>query len=322
MPPQSQLNTGIIARRADAVRPRRDGNKRTLIVSGIARSGASLLAALLKAAGVFMGDFLHDVHNEDAQIVELLRRRDMDVLKQLIRERNQRHALWGFKLPNLHMHLRYGELALFRNPHLLLICRDPVAVAVRNVLSEQNGELQALAHAATALHSLAEFARLGNCPTLFVSYEKALAFPNLMLDSLGDFCGLEFDMATRARLLLEVQPNRPNYLSGASSTFEGRIDGLMNGQLYGWCCQVGRLEPVKLDLYADDRLLESVLADRFRDDLASLGVGNGCHGFFVHLDHHQLPPQAVIRMKIANRVLELENSGTRLGAFEEAAGTA
>ena len=322
MQPQSQLNTGIIARRPDTGRPRRDGNKRTLIVSGIARSGASLLASLLRAAGVSMGDFMDEARNEDAQVADLLRRRNIDMLKLLIRDRNQRHPLWGFKMPNLHAHLRFDELSLFRNPHLLLIYRDPVAVAARSVLSEQYGDVQTLAHTVIAMHGLVEFARLADCPTLFVSYEKALAFPNMMLDSLGDFCGLEFDMATRARLLLEVQPNRPDYVNAATSSFEGRIDGLMNGQLYGWCCQLGRLEPVKLDLYADDRLLESVLADRFRDDLASLGVGNGCHGFFVSLDQHRLPAQAVIRMKVANRVLELENSGTRLAAFREAVGTA
>ena len=92
---------------------------------------------------------------------------------------------------------------------------------------------------------------------------------------------------------------------------------MFDGQLYGWCCQAGRLEPVRLQVFADDRPITTVVADRFREDLATAGVGNGCHGFFVPLGHYGLRRTAVIRVKISNRVLELENSGMSLGALPE-----
>ena len=114
----SMLNTGIIASiPSGAARTRKEPVKRTLIVTGIARSGTSLVATLLKEAGIFMGDFMHDVVNEDAQILELMRRRDLPTLKALIEDRNAHHAQWGFKLPNLHVYLKRDELALFRNPY-------------------------------------------------------------------------------------------------------------------------------------------------------------------------------------------------------------
>ncbi len=76
-----------------------------------------------------------------------------------------------------------------------------------------------------------------------------------------------------------------------------------------------RLEPIRLEVYADDRCIDTLTADAFRDDLATAGMGNGCHGFFVNLARHGVRRDAVIRVKISNRVLELEDSGKKLSAF-------
>ena len=311
------LNTGIIASAPYGGRARREQAKRTFIVTGIARSGTSLIASLLKEAGVFMGAFLHNIVNEDAQILELLRRRDLNTLKVLIRDRNVEHIQWGFKVPNLHAYLKHTELTMFRNPYLVVIYRDPVAVAVRNALSEHYSELDALVNSANAMHSMAQFARRAECPVLLLSYEKALSLPNTIIERILEFCGLSLDDAERARLLMQVQPNRPEYLAASTSNFEGRIDGVFNGELYGWCWQTGRLEPVRLQIFADDRPLVTVVADAFREDLMRAGVGNGCHGFFVPIARHGVRRSSVIRVKITNRVLELENSGMALGALPE-----
>jgi hypothetical protein len=314
---ETLLNTGVIATRPAAPRTRKDATKRTLIVTGIARSGTSLIATLLKEAGLFMGEFLHDVVNEDAQILELLRHRDTGVLKDLIRTRNAMHGQWGFKIPNLHVYLTSSELALFRNPHLIVIYRDPVAVAVRNALSEYYGELDSMVKTANAMYGLAQFIQRADCPVLLLSYEKALSLPNMVIDRVLEFCGMRLDDAARTRLLLHVQPNRAEYMAAATANFEGRIDGMLDGQLYGWCRQFDRLEPIRLEIYADDRRIETLVADAYRDDLAAAGMGNGCHGFFVDLARHGVRRDAVIRVKISNRMLELENSGQKVSALPE-----
>jgi len=315
---ETLLNTGVIASRPVAPRARKDAAGRTIVVTGIARSGTSLIATLLKEAGAFMGEFLHDVVNEDAQILELLRHRDTEVLRELIRVRNAMHPRWGFKIPNLHVYLTTAELALFRNPHLIVIYRDPVAVAVRNALSEHFGELETVVKTANAMYGLSQFVQRADCPVLLLSYEKALSLPNMVIDRVLEFCGMRLDGAARSRLLLHVQPNRAEYMAAATASFEGRIDGMLNGRLYGWCRQSGRLEPIRLEVYADDRRLETLVADAFRDDLAAAGLGNGCHGFFVDLARHGVRRDSVIRVKISNRLLELENSGQKLSALPEA----
>jgi hypothetical protein len=165
------------------------------------------------------------------------------------------------------------------------------------------------------MQAVAYFVAQVRCPTLLLSYEKALSFPNVTIDSLIDFCGLRSPDHVRNKMFAQVQPNRAEYLAAATRHFVGQIDGVLDGQLYGWCAQLGRAEPIRLELLADDTMLEIVRADRYRDDLAKGGLGNGCHGFFIDLANHRLKPDAVIRMRVANRVLEIENSGRRLGDF-------
>ena len=310
----SALNTGVLKPRVDRAK-RSNNDKRTIVVTGVARSGTSLIAAVLRAAGLHMGDFIHEVVNEDAQMLEIVRSRDTALLRAVIQQRNAKHARWGFKIPNLHAYLRHDELNLFRNPYLIVICRDPVAVAMRNTLSEHKEELQGLIAAADAMAAMARFAEQANCPLLLLSYEKVLSFPPLLIDSLVDFCGLTVGPAERQTLLAQVKPNNPDYLNVATRHFLGRIDGFIDGELYGWCVEEDRLEPVRLDLFADDRLIETFDADRYRADLAAGGMGNGCHGFSRDIGRHKLRGDAVLRVRINGRMLELENSGTRLNRF-------
>ncbi len=313
----NDLNIGIISARRPARRLGRNDDKKTIIVTGVARSGTSFVASVLRAAGLYMGEFIYDVVNEDAQMLEIVRSRDAVLLRTLIEQRNRKHGCWGFKIPNLHTYLRQDELSVFRNPHLIVIYRDPVAVAVRNAISEHYAELDGGVAAAGAMQALGQFVQLAECPLLLLSYEKALAFPNLMIDSILDFCGISLDDAGRAALVPQMQPKSRAYLTDATRRYHGRIDRILDGALFGWCFQEGRLEPVKLDLLADGQLIATFDADAHRGDLAAGGIGNGYHGFNVNLTRYRLRGSAVIRVRINGRVLELENSGQRLDRLDE-----
>lgn len=307
------LNLGVFSRRP--INPRMPRSKRngTIIVTGVARSGTSLIAALLKEAGLFMGAFLNVVVSEDPQILGLLRRRDLTALKLLVRDRNAGYSRWGFKIPNLHAYLRYDELRMFRNPHLIIVCRDPVAVGLRNALSEHYDEIEAMVTAANATYSMMQFASRAACPVFFLSYEKILLHPDEVIERLLRFCGLSVTSGEWTKLLTHVRPSCAEYMAVSTSTFQGRIDGIVNGQLYGWCWQKGHLEPVRLQVFADGHPIASVVADTFRDDLMRVGVGNGCHGFYVPLSPHCIRANSTICVTINNRALELENSGVAIG---------
>jgi len=306
--PDSIYNQGVIASSAPSGR-KRSPQQKTLLITGLARSGTSMLAALLQAAGVWLGDHVYEPINEDAEITQMLEARDFTRLDALIARQNAKTAIWGFKVPDLHHFIQHDELQRFRNPHLIAIFRDPVAVAARNALSEHYEGTQAMIEATAAMHSLAQFIRASHAPFLFLSYEKALVFPRVFIDNVLAFCGLAPDEDQRIDLLRHVQPNRNEYVATSKRSFEGNLEGVENGKLIGWARHIGHMAPVLLDLLIDDRLSATFHASEFRNDLLAAGMGNGNHAFSLDLPDQELSDASVIRVRFNSRTIELANSG-------------
>jgi len=312
----SILNQGVIAGATSTRGRKRAVQEKTLLVTGLARSGTSMLAALLQAAGIWLGDHVYDPINEDAEITQMLRARDFARLDALIDRQNARTPVWGFKMPDLHQFLQHDELGRFRNPQLIVMSRDPVAVAVRNALSEQVDGTQALIETTSAMHSLAHFVRASHLPYLFLSYEKALIFPRVFIDNVLNFCGIAATAAKRDELLRHVQPNRTQYVLTAKRIFEGHLEGVLDGRLYGWARHMGNLTPVLLDLLIDDKLVTTFSASEFRDDLLAANLGNGNHAFFLDVADFAIAENSVIRIRINRRTFELANSGLSFAALK------
>jgi hypothetical protein len=310
------LNQGVIAHTAPRCGRGRPDQEKTLLITGLARSGTSMLAALLQEAGVWLGDHVYQPIHEDAEITQILRARDFTRLDALIRRQNARMPIWGFKMPDLHLFLQHDELQRFRRPHLLAIFRDPVAVAARSVLSEQADGAEAFIETTDATHSMAQFVRAAGVPFLLLSYEKALLFPEAFIDNLLTFCGIAPNAAKRAGLRRHVQPNRMQYVLTSKRAFEGHLEGVRNGRLHGWARHIGDLAPVLLDLLIDDRLAATFPAGEFRDDLLAAGVGNGNHAFCLDLGEHRVKDGSVIRVRVSRRTFELANSGSSIAALK------
>jgi hypothetical protein len=313
MESQSLINKGTSVRpgRPDAMR------ERTYIISGAGRGGTTLVAQVLHAAGLFIGDRLGDTVYEDHDILDILvspsdRKPRLDAL---IAQRNAQHAQWGFKLPNVHTLLHHRDLARFRNPHLIFIFRDPQAIAVRASLAEYFDPLAALHYAVSMSTALVDFARLTHCPLLLLSYEKALAFPDTFIDSLAAFCAVPMNAGIRKQWRDQMQPNAENYIQSARRRFIGAVDGVRDGMLFGWCSEVGSLEPVDLDILVNGTLVQLIRAEQFRQDLLDAGIGNGIHGFSWDLTGVALAEDAVVRVRVSGRTFEIDRSGLTLAQF-------
>ena len=245
--PNTVLNQGVISR---AARGReRNAAEQTLLITGLARSGTSMLAGMLQSAGIWLGDHVYEPINEDAEIAQMLRARDFARLDALIARHNAKAPVWGFKMPDLHQFLQHDELSRF----------------VDNVL---------------------------------------------------DFCGIALDEAGRTGLLQHVQPNRAQYVLTANRTFEGIVEGVLEGRLYGWARHVGNLMPLLLDLLIDDTLAATFQAGEFRDDLLAANLGNGNHAFFLDLGDLDVTDSSVVRIRVNGRTFELANSGMSLAELK------
>ncbi len=311
-PPVAELlNKGFIVNHPVACAP----GGRTFIVTGLHRSGTSLIASILRQVGIFMGKEINDIVHEDEAIVKILSRRDIDALRHLIAARDADYGTWGFKLPMLSQSLTPDHLSLFRDPRVIVTFRDPVSIAVRTALSEYQQPVAALRTVVEHQAALVAFVDRLQCPTLLLSYEKSLVLAGDFIDAVLHFCGLPSGQALRERLIRLIEPNRPSYIGQARRRYEGVIDGVTGGCLYGWCRLTAAAEPVALDLLVDDQPCVTVLADGFRQDLLEVGFGAGYHGFNIDLAEFRPRPDSVIRVRVAAHGIELQNSGRPFAAY-------
>ena len=186
--PDGAINLGHMVLRAAPPA----GAARTIIISGVARSGTSMIAHIVRQAGVPLGPTADPVVAEDTQIAAAARLGRAS-LRAIIAERNRSATVWGFKLPNIHTCLSARRLALFRNPVVILAVRDPVAVAQRNVVSMHAVPADALAEAVRDLQGLWRYASRIAVPVLLLSYEKAIRHPDHTVRLVRDFCGIGGD---------------------------------------------------------------------------------------------------------------------------------
>jgi hypothetical protein len=309
----AMVNKGFIA--LNAVAERVNGRGRTFIVTGQQRSGTSLVAAVLRQVGIFMGAEINDHVHEDEALAKILIARDRNGLRRTIRERDANFGTWGFKFPMLCDVLAPADLGLFSNPHVIVPMRDPIAVAVRRSLSEFHQPMPALRDAAKALAAMVDFVDRLNCPVLLLSYEKSLVLPGDFIDAIVRFGDLPQAEALRERLIGLIEPNRKDYIDVVRRQYTGIIEGITDGWLCGWSRLTASADPVALELLADDQPVLAFQAELFRQDLLDAGYGAGRHGFRVDLRALKLRPEAVVRIRVAAHGMELENSGRRLAAY-------
>jgi len=94
-------------------------------------------------------------------------------------------------------------------------------------------------------------------------------------------------------------------------TYSGYLDEVDCGYVTGWAWNPAQPSvTLFVDLYENSRLLETLVADAFRQDLLQNGVGKGYHGF-----SYPIPPalqdgqRHIITAKFAGTNIELQRSG-------------
>ena len=289
--------------------PRPDGDAagaRTILVTGVARSGTSMVAQVLNHCGLNMGDQHDRVVFEDQLAHDAMASNDPEALRRYVRDRDLASPAWGLKRP--HMHLLGTEiLSMFRNPRLVVTFRDPVAIACRNVISEGIQRKVALNEAMHDMQAMLDFALAADCPVFLMSYEKALVHPTLFLEELTAFCGFADTRPDIVSLLRDVDPERKTYLLDARRHFEGYVDKIESGILTGWARQLSSVVPENIEVFIDGNPVATAAADRQRADLDAAGIG--AHAFEVDLTSFRGSAPGVVDVRIAGRVFELENSG-------------
>lgn len=191
------------------------GDVATVAVTGLGRSGTTMIARVLRALDVPMPGETTPQTCEDAAMVSLLRAGDLEGAERLVAARNAASRVWAFKAPVLRGHLAWAERTL-RAPRFVLTWRDPLAIAQRNQLALDADLSDSLRLAGKGLAVMAKDASVLRAPTLLVSYEKAVMRPDRLVDALSAFLGLSPSDEALARAAAEIRPGDPRYMGATA----------------------------------------------------------------------------------------------------------
>lgn len=172
------LPAGYVLRHATS------NSNKTIIVTGLARSGTSMLSQILhEELEVWMGNFnsmpsRHYPVYEDCEIVGHASRGKWEDLEKEARKRDKEKGIWGFKHPIV-LDDPSNILSRLTNPHIILSFRDPVAILGRELRfknqehSETSTKCQHLRTLVQETKRLYEFMHSCKYPLLVISHERA-----------------------------------------------------------------------------------------------------------------------------------------------------
>ena len=313
MPDASNLsNDGFMTLLPDGYEP---PEERTFIVIGLARGGTTMVARLLDAFGVHMGDEADNPVVEDRRIAAAIEDGGDAAVRAVVADYDANHAVWGFKRPNVFRSLDPQNLP-FRNPHFVVVVRDPLAIANRNRISMFKDPLVDMADSVELMADLVRFVEAQRAhPMFLLSFDKSLMNVRSLVGDMADFVGVELTQPLRRKALKSIEVDNNNYLElSRADSFMGRITDATDGTVTGFFRYHHHDANPPLEVYVDDEPVDADL--RWFDTHIDRPNGkrfSGRYGFELQLNGVRLQPGDQVSVLVDDeRRQELRNSPYRV----------
>ncbi len=258
-------------------------NRFSVIVLGTPQGGTTMIARVLHALGVFIGNDLQAVY-EDPEIIQAFadyyrdQCYDMTSLQTLIASRNEQYDVWGWKYPTQ----PWPELYELHNaPRYLLIQRDVAAIAARRAARMPAAPTNMLGSIMTLQQQLIDFAVECGRPVMLASYEKALLKPKELVEQIVDFLlPYQPDEQQIEAAMQVIAPSPDAYFTGRRRyRIEGEFEGIEQGHLVGWVVDREALDqPVHCEMIVDGTSYP-MTTQRIRPEIAAKYGCDECCGF-------------------------------------------
>lgn len=285
--------------------------KKTIIILGVARGGTSLISGSLHYLGVFMGDEACEPVFEDSTLGKLISNKDVKEIVKTIKRYNKKYKIWGYKRPSTTEDLSY-IIDKFRNPVFICVFRDIFSIANRNNISMKLDILKNLKNNIDEYKSIVKFLDERPHRSLLVSYEKCMRNKKLFINELCKFLSINPTVKQKAKCLSFISPNPANYLENSRITkCKGRLEKVERKTIGGWAVTPHKPDkPVQLNIFKNGKLIDKVIANRFRADLKKLGINSTGKAAF-HLDFtkaNYLQAGDTISVRAINDIRDINNS--------------
>ncbi|MGM0988739.1 MAG: hypothetical protein ACQEXI_17420 [Pseudomonadota bacterium] len=308
----SLVNKGVLSVGASSGRESdRSAHARQVVVIGAARGGTSLVAGALHHLGVYLGEKASPPVFEDVKLAGAIEGGSLGDARKVARKYGKDHPVWAFKRPSMIDDLSLIE-KVFDNPRYVFIYKDVFSIANRNSISMLSDVLPGMERTLKQYQNTVAFLREAAPPSLLVSYEKALRYPENFIDQLVEFCGISpsRQQLEAARRFIEPEPD--HYLDSSRITkSQGRLAGLKEGVIHGWARYVHRAGHAEVNIMLNDAVVARVRADLPRPDLDEK-FGQSC-AFQLSLPETVTVKKGdVVRARVSDDVFDLANSPMQL----------
>ena len=280
--------------------------QKTLIVLGVARGGTSVISGTLDCLGVFTGERSREPVYEDVLLAEAIEKSDTKEVQAIIEKYDDEHTLWSFKRPSLIDSIEKIH-PYFHNPIYLIIFKDIFAIANRNNISMKQNMLIGIEKAQNDYGKIVNFLKGHKELNYFTfSYEKIMQKKELFVDTLVDLVGRESINQDKIQQALDfIEPNPSKYLDISRNTKSaGKVEEITPDSVKGWGKYVLKDEPAMVELWINDKVIKSMIADNQHK------LQDG-YGFTFDLSDVQVEEKDEIAVKFIGDVLFLNGSRTK-----------
>jgi len=182
--------------------------QRTYALFGTRRGGTSMVAGVARALGLDLGRTGKRKNNEDPRFQGAT----LPALWSLVEERNASADVWGWKHPAAGRYLTELSRSL-RNPYYIVVYRDPVASAQSQIKRDKEAKRRttrlALHESTSSVTVNTGFVLASERPSLLVSYERAIADQNGLIDDIAAFLGVDAPTdPLRSSILAYIKPGQ------------------------------------------------------------------------------------------------------------------
>lgn len=280
----------------------------SIIVVGLGRGGTSAIAASLNALGINMGENFHTPIYEDLDLAKALRLKDWRQLKNLIKNYESTHAIFGWKLPDSHEHLE-RIYKYFSNPYFIFVYKDIFAISLRRNMVHGKDIFKNMSDSLQGYQKILSFIQKRNPNALHVSYEKMIANKEEYAESLARFCGVTINHEVKSKVIQSIGDGRHHYdvWAGANRQrtllkthgYDGCVDETTSTHIRGWLVNLQSEAPVTLELLVNNATIKQTLCNSPRDDLIrALVSSTGKAGFKIDISELTIASSDTISLRV------------------------
>ena len=298
---EALINKGVAA----IGQPRTENSP--IVVVGTARGGTSMLAGALAKLGVFMGERAVPPVYEDVHLSTAFEDRDHDQVSRIVNEYGKNYARWGWKRPSAIAYLDDVE-RLLPEPSYIFIFKDIFSIAQRNSISMLSEFLPGMEKALDQYCLALKFLRQNTPPALMVSYDKAVSYPEHLVDTLIQTYRIKATEQQRKEAIDFIRPNPMDYLDASRITkAQGRLGGVSQRKIFGWARYIHAKKTAEVEIFLNEKSIGVTLANCPSDELLEK-FGEPCAYSYELPNHITLKSGDILRARVINEVEDLENS--------------